>query len=533
MRRYGATKDNTYEYIEDAKKKLENATESMKRSSAETTNSATRETGKKVEGGKEIISEYVGPATEKTAESWDATKQKASELTGVAQEETGNAKNTVASTWDATQEKAAETTGAAQNKFHSAWESGKEKTQETSDTLRDKASESTETVHEHSLLSFDGLKQRALELLGGAQNTSDTASGVKDSAPSTWDATKRKTSQTADYLGGKSNRAGLGELEGGEKQKASQLLGSAQNETADTFGDNQDRSTLSQSTGGHTHPKAGKSVSTWDATKDKSHVVDHHGSGANWDGLKQRASQFLGSAQNETADTLNDTQDRTTLSESTAGANWDKAPHAQSTWDATKDKTQAEAYHKPGVGVTWDGLKQKASQILESFGNETADTFDTVQDRNSISESIAGADQNKAGEAALPFDHTNVKTSVHSKASKSLDQIMADTSKSADFQDHEADHSIGLTWGGLKQKASEVLSNIQQSVDSAERKAEESSNETGGEWHDVMKKYAEAPAVAYDNESTSSNPALTSDMNVFSSETRRATAGQVADYAEH
>lgn len=369
------------------------------------------------------------------------------------------------------------------------------------------------------LSGFDGLKQKASEFLGGAN---------------------KKTSEAVGEVQDKSRAH-----EGGGKQTATQMLNSAQNETADTFGDSADRKTLSESTAGHVPSKAASAGSVWDATEDKTRTSENHTmpEGVNWNEIKQKASQFLGSAQNETADTVNDSADRSTLSESTLGVNKSRAGDTGTPWDVTHEKTKSDEYETPAPGVNWNGLKLKASQILESFGNETADTFDTIQDRQVISESSAGAGTaaHKAGDATSPFDHTNAKIPVHDKAREAavnFNQQMADASKSAQEANEEAHaHSTstsGLTWDGLKAKASEVLGSIQQSTkssaDSAREAADNAANKSSGVWDDVSAKLADISSVAQDRANAG---VVLPEEPVFSSETRRATAGQVADYANH
>ena len=371
------------------------------------------------------------------------------------------------------------------------------------------------------LSGFDGLKQKASEFLGGAN---------------------KKTSEAVGEIQDKSRAH-----EGSGKQAATQMLNSAQNETADTFGDSTDRKTLSESTAGHVPSKAASAGSVWDATEDKTRTREYHTApeGVNWNEIKQKASQFLGSAQNEVADTVNDSADRSTLSESTLGANKPRAGDAGTPWDVTHEKTKSDEYETPAPGVNWNGLKLKASQILESFGNETADTFDTIQDREVISESSAGAGaaaHHKAGDATSPFDHTSAKIPVHDKAREAaanFDQRMADASKSAQEANEEAHahsttSSTGLTWDGLKAKASEVLGSIQQSTkssaDSAREAADNAANKSSGVWDDVSAKLADISSVAQDRANAG---VVLPEEPVFSSETRRATAGQVADYANH
>ena len=124
----------------------------------------------------------------------------------------------------------------------------------------------------------------------------------------------------------------------------------------------------------------------------------------NWnDEIKLKAeSLILGSVQiNKSPDTLTDTMDRSTLSKSTLGAN------------------KTDEYEAPCPGVNSNVLKLKASsQLLESFvGNETADTFDTIQDREVNLESTAGTETTvKAGNATSSFNQSHAKFPLRHKA---------------------------------------------------------------------------------------------------------------------
>jgi hypothetical protein len=121
-----------------------------------------------------------------------------------------------------------------------------------------------------------------------------------------------------------------------------------------------------------------------------------------------------------------------------AGFTWESIEESVGqTWDATKQKAgetrgQAAAAVDFTRGRSYDAagatqehslsvlkqMKQKASNLLgvaQHITNETADTFDTVQDREVTSESTAGATAHKAGAASSPFDQTGSKTSVTEK----------------------------------------------------------------------------------------------------------------------
>lgn len=354
------------------------------------------------------------------------------------------------------------------------------------DEAKNKADEARDNVGEPRrgpLFSLDGLKQKASQILGGHHD-----------APHT-------------------------EADGGAKQRASQFLSSAQNETADTLGDTEDRRELSQSTAGVTPHSADHAGSNWDVTKDKSHADAHSGPELNWNEVKQRASQMLGSVANETADTFNDSADRTTLSESTVGATKPGAHSTAGPFDATHAKTQAPEYHEPVAD--W---KTKASQILESFANETADTFDTVQDRESITESMSAAAPHKPEAAATPFDHTGSKTPVNEKVQEALDQGREDASRTAD--DTQA-HAGGLL-DALREKAAGVLGSIQQSTEAAREQAGKASHDANDARDAALRKMADTAGVASDRASMGG---FSTPEPEFTSETRRATAGQVADYA--
>ena len=114
----------------------------------------------------------------------------------------------------------------------------------------------------------------------------------------------------------------------------------------------------------------------------------------NWnDEIEHKAeSLILGSVQiNKSPDTLTDSTNRSeTLSKSTLGAD------------------KSDEYEAPSPGVNSNRFKLKASsQFLERFvGNETADTFDTIQDREVNVESTAGTGTTvqKAGNATSSFN---------------------------------------------------------------------------------------------------------------------------------
>ncbi|CAM6014914.1 unnamed protein product [Sphagnum balticum] len=421
------------------------------------------------------------------------------------------------------------------------------------DTSKEKASESVEAVERKIDHAKDGTKQKISDWTA----TREGDHGVRDGAAS---------------RDGKSTDG----LDEGVKQKASQMLGSVQNETADTFSDTQDRKTLSESTAGYTdhHRKdegaARDADSTWDATVDKTksreYFEENPGVLSSWtSNVKERASQFLGSTQNETADTLNDSADRATLSESTAAGHVTKPRKeaaeeaaAPAPWDTTRGKTKEPAAASGVAGVNWAGLKLKASQILESFGNETADTFDTVQDRKSISESTEGTttDQHGGGgasaEADMPFDHTDVKTSVHDKVQEALasaagasdqENLQSADSMPQSASDNHGDASGGggggFTWESLKQKASDVLGGIQLSTptrtagDGDQETQLPGENNTGILSDNVNKKLTDSIAAMKERAAEDSASKSLHDTTDFTSETRRATADQVADYADH
>ncbi len=494
MCRYGAVRDNTYDYIEEAKRNLfqgaaagDHDTTTRKEDSSDTVDEDAA-----VEGGK--------------GASADQGRLGA-----------GAVSNTTARLWD---------------------------------TSKEKASESVEAVERKIDHAKDGTKQKISDWTA----TREGDHGVRDGAA------------TRD---GKSTDG----LDEGVKQKASQMLGSVQNETADTFSDTQDRKTLSESTAGYTdhHRKdegaARDADSTWDATVDKTksreYFEENPGVLSSWtSNVKERASQFLGSTQNETADTLNDSADRATLSESTAAGHVTKPRKeaaeeatAPAPWDTTRGKTKEPAAASGVAGVNWAGLKLKASQILESFGNETADTFDTVQDRKSISESTEGTmtDQHGGGgasaEADMPFDHTDVKTSVHEKVQEALasapatsDQEnlqSADSMPQSASDNHGDANGGGFTWESLKQKASDVLGGIQLSTptrtagDGDQETQLPGENNTGILSDNVNKKLTDSIAAMKERAAEDSASKSLHDATDFTSETRRATADQVADYADH
>jgi hypothetical protein len=497
--RYGAVRDNTYDYIEEAKRNLfqgaaagDHDTTTRKEDSSDTVDEDAA-----VEGGKRT--------------SADESRLGA-----------GAVSNTTARLWD---------------------------------TSKEKASESVEAVESKIDHAKDGTKQKLSDWTASREGDH----GVRDGAA------------TRD---GKSTD-GLNE---GVKQKASQMLGSVQNETADTFSDTQDRKTLSESTAGYTdHHRKDEGAArdaTVDKTKSREYFEENPGVLNSWtSNLKERASQFLGSTQNETADTLNDSTDRATLSESTAAGHVTKPKKeaaeeaaAPAPWDTTREKTKVTAedeYHhheQPAVasgvaGLNWAGLKLKASQILESFSNETADTFDTVQDRKSISESTEGTTTDQHGgvgasaEADMPFDHTDVKTSVHDKVREALASAAAasdqENFQSADSMPQSASDNHGdagggggFTWESLKQKASDVLGGIQLSTprtagDGDQETQLPGENNTGILSDNVNEKLTDSIAAMKQRAAEDSASKSLHEATDFTSETRRATADQVADYADH
>jgi hypothetical protein len=81
---YGYGKDNTYTYIEEARKNLDQASKSLSSSAGDRADSVSRKTGETVEGAEQTIGGYAGAAKDKAVGAWDATKQKAGELAGTA-----------------------------------------------------------------------------------------------------------------------------------------------------------------------------------------------------------------------------------------------------------------------------------------------------------------------------------------------------------------------------------------------------------------------------------------------------------------
>ena len=501
-----------------------------------------------------------GVTQEHSLSAWEQIKQKASNFLGVAQHKTNEtadaaqkkadeAGDQAASTWDAAKKSVSNTAQDAENRLSSTWQSTKEKTSQsvdeakyqvgsTWDSTKEEARATTDATHDKSheqrkepLIDLQGLKETASQFLG--VNQDKKPSDVENDA-----------------------KQGTGEAGAGVKQSASQFLEAGKNETADAFGEI-NKNTLSESTAGVPHPMAEHAGLVWDSTKDESYSKDYHsGPELNWADIKRKASQLLEGASNETADTFDGVADRKTLSESTLGATQDDAHAATAPIDPTHAKTKAEEYHTPIVtkGVDWDVLKQKASQILESFGNETADTFDTVQDRKVSSESIAGVAAHKAEAASSPLDQTESKTSVTEKvqdASGSIEQRIQEArdkaARSAQEGRDEAAAQMksgGLSWDTLKQKATSVLNSIQQTshnaadsaheqghnvANSAQEQASKAGNDNTSAVKDAnMRKVADIAGVASDRASAGE---AKFDEPVFTSETRRATADQVADYA--
>jgi hypothetical protein len=215
------------------------------------------------------------------------------------------------------------------------------------------------------------------------------------------------------------------------------------------------------------------------------------------------------------ADTVNDVADRKTLSESTLGATQDGAHAATEPIDPTRAKVKDGSHE-----VDWDAVKQKATQILQSFGNETADTFDTVQDRNIVAESV------RASPVVGKDPVTESVQRMVDEAPRVVEESREDSASG------EPVHSSGLTWDSLKQKATSVLDSIQSASHNAAESAHEQAGKGGNDnnasaMEAAMRKAADVAGVASDRASVDFKP----DEPVFTSETRRATAGQVADYA--
>jgi hypothetical protein len=519
-------------------------------------------------------------AKDSAESTWDATKQKAGEVAGNAQENKDGTKDSAGSTWESAKESAGQTWDDTKQKAGEA----RDEAAATVDSTRDRSYDAAGATKEHSASAWEQMKQKASNFLGSTQyKTNETADAAErkanetgDSSASTWDATKKSVSDTTQDAENKLNstwqstkdktsevfddakhqadseaahkqrRGPLIDLQGlkerashflgghheepkpseeaGEKQKASQFLEAGKNETADTFGETQDRNALSESTAGVTHPGATHAGSVWDSTKDKSahstkNTSSHSGPELNWSDIKQKASQFLESTNNEVADTVNEAADRKTLSESTLGATQPGSHGASHPMDPTYAKTKGDNYHTPAVaqGVDW---KEKASQMLQSFGNETADTFDTIQDTNITSE--------KAQDPVA----ANVQDALD-KGKTLQQEARDDVAEVAARRDDHTAASGGLTWDSLKQKATSVLGSIQHAsqnaADSAHEQAKKGAHDQNySATEAAMRKAADIAGVASDRAGGGVFPG---EEPVFTSETRRATADQVADYA--